>query len=92
MVLSLSSVLRFRYGGMGSSPTDSRISAKVTLGLFHSKSTQWLVPTIWRRVAVSVSCWPLMQNWRRSVPSFHFFRLPIMQSHEQWLVSWNISS
>ena len=46
MVLSLSWVSRFKYGGMGSSPCASNSCAKERLGLSQVKCTSWVLPEV----------------------------------------------
>ena len=77
---------------MGNSPNTSRMSAKVTRSLSHVKSTQWLVPLHSPRVAVRVTGRPWTVISRCRGPSFHFFRLPIMQSQAAWRVCWKLSA
>ena len=45
-----------------------------------------------RMKRISISLLPLISKSRFRLPSFHFFRLPIMQSQEQCPAVWNMSS
>ena len=68
---------------MGSSPIASSSSAQVACP-FHWKSTRCEVPLACVcRVADSTISSSPMRMVRCSAPSFHFFRLPIMQCHWQ---------
>ena len=86
--LSLSSVLRFKYGGIGSSPIASKISANETFASSHSKRTANVLPSVSCLNARSVHS-PAFSSMASvchflALPTIHFQMQPVVEESESW--------
>ena len=71
---------------------DCAVNIDYIVSSSHEKSIQWLVPLHSPRVADRTICLPFTFTMRLNVPSFHFFRLPIMHNQLHWRVCWKFNT